>query len=498
MKDFLAQAYDPAEFRRQGHAVVDLLADYLESLYGNSYSSESPPKPPSREKVLNYVSPEDLYAKWEQDLSSPPTGDLLPFLKIMMHDTIRLHHPKYMGHQRCVVAPPVALAEFVGSLLDPGMGVFEHGTTGVVLERLMAKKIGGLLGWKEHSCEGFFVHGGTLGNLTALLCARQVMIPDDVWQNGYQHGKKFAFLVSSEAHYSVARATKVMGMGDSGSIKVPVDEYFRLRTDLLEEYFQKATSEGVTVIGVVSSSCSTATGSHDDIEAIAKFCQAKKLWLHVDGAHGGAAIFSARHRHRLRGVEHADSFSVDFHKMLLTSTLTTATVFRNGDHSYETFAQKASYLWEQDEGREWYNLGKRTLELTKTFASIRVYALWRTYGTAIFEQNVDRLYALGTQFNELVDTDPDFQTLLSEPETNVVCFQYRPRNATLSEKETEHLNSAIREEVVKEGQFSIVQTRVHGNLYLRCSLMNPFTTEREMVELLEHIRTIGQKLNKPV
>ena len=149
--DLLAQAYDPKEFRRQGHEIVDLLADHLESLYGASCSEKE-------EKV-----PEELYAKWEHELddntngecANKPRGDLIAFLKAMMQDIIRLHHPQYMGHQTCVVAPPAALAEFVGCLLDPGMGVFEHGTTGVVLERLLSKKIGGLLGWKESDCEGF-------------------------------------------------------------------------------------------------------------------------------------------------------------------------------------------------------------------------------------------------------------------------------------------------------------------------------------------------------
>jgi len=206
----------------------------------------------------------------------------------------------------------------------------------------------------------------------------------------------------------------------------------------------------------------------------------------VDGAHGGCAVFSKKHRHRLSGIERADSFIVDFHKMLMTPKLITAVIFRKGENSYQTFSQKASYLWNQDEGREWYNLGKRTFELTKSFMSIRIYALWRKYGTAVFEENVDHLYALGKRFAKLLDEADDFEVLLPEPETNIVCFRFLP-DKNSSEKEVEELNLSIRERLVQEGKFFIVQTRIKGRLYLRSTIMNPFTTEKEMKDLMEEI-----------
>ena len=206
-------------------------------------------------------------------------------------------------------------------------------------------------------------------------------------------------------------------------------------------------------------------------------------------------MFSEKHRHLLHGIEHADSFSVDFHKMLLTPTLTTAVIFRNGDHSYHTFSQKASYLWEQDEGREWYQLGKRTFELTKSFVSVRVYVLWQSFGTTLFEQNVDRLYALGQLFTELLAKAPDFHALLPSTETNVVCFRFVPHEENRTEEDIEHLNATIRKRVTAEGSFSMVQTRVHGKLYLRCCFMNPFTTEKEMVGLVEKCRAIYREIS---
>lgn len=436
--------------------------------------------------MLHYIPPDELYEQWKGDLAQAPNPDLSGYFDALLRDTIHMHHCKYMGHQTSNVAPVAALAELAGGLLDPGMGVYEQGTAGVVIERLIVEALGREMGWSK--AEGFLTSGGTLGNLTALLCARQVMTEGDVWENGFG-GKQYAFMASSEAHYSVGRAAKVMGMGSRGVVPVPVNDRFQMDTSRLEECFQRAENDGVKIIGVVASACATATGSYDPIDEIAAFCEAKKLWLHVDGAHGACVLFSEKHKHLLKGIERADSVILDFHKMLMVPTLVTAVVFRRPGHSYQTFAQKASYLWDKDEGKEWYNLAKRTFELTKSAMSLRVYALWRTYGTQLFAENVERLYGLAKTFTRIISKANNFELAGAEPQSNIVCFRFFQKG--WSEEKTEQVNAKIREKLVQDGEYFIVQTRVRGKLYLRTTLMNPFTTEREMGGLLGRIREMG-------
>lgn len=479
MSNLLQQAYDPEYFRREGHRLIDQLADYLTSIR----KAEIP------QKVLHYVAPDELYKRWESDLATGPHPQVGDFFEKMLHDLIHMHSPKYMGHQTSNVVPLAALAELLGCLLDPGMGVYEQGTSGVVLERLLVKELAKAMGWSEDS-EGFLTSGGTLGNLTALLCARQVMIEQDVWEHGYQ-GRQYGFLISAEAHYSVARAIKVMGMGNRGIVQVPVNDRYQMRADKLESCFQQAENEGIKIIGVVANSCSTATGSYDPLEAIADFCEAKNLWMHVDGAHGVCVVFSNKYKYLLRGIERADSVILDFHKMLMIPKLVTAVAFRKGEHSYQTFSQKASYLWDKDEGREWFNLAKRTFELTKSFMSIRVYALWRTYGAGLFAENINRLYDLGKTFAKIIAAEENFEMPVQVPESNIVCFRYVQKD--WDEATTERVNAEIREQIVREGEFFIVQTRVQGRLYLRTTLMNPFTAEGDMKALLNKIRRMKNR-----
>jgi L-2,4-diaminobutyrate decarboxylase len=124
-------------------------------------------------------------------------------------------------------------------------------------------------------------------------------------------------MTSEQSHYSVSRNAKIMGLGDASIIKVPVDYQFRMRTDLLEKIKSEAEEKGIHIISVVASSCSTATGSYDDLEAIADFCKKWNLWMHVDGAHGLGVLFSEKYKNRIKGINRADSIVIDFHKMLL-------------------------------------------------------------------------------------------------------------------------------------------------------------------------------------
>ncbi|RMD97143.1 MAG: pyridoxal-dependent decarboxylase, partial [Bacteroidetes bacterium] len=126
---------------------------------------------------------------------------------------------------------------------------------------------------------------------------------------------------------------------------------------------------------------------------------------------------------------------------------------------------------------------------TKSFMSIRVYALWKAYGPAVFEENVDRLYSLAQRFNELLKAQPDFETAVERPEANILC--YRLINADWSPEKTNEVNAAIRQRLVEEGNFFIVQTRLGDKLYLRSTVINPMTEESHLQDLLHEIRKLG-------
>ncbi len=468
----LQKVYDPSSFRRLGHEMVDLLANHLESM-----QSEAPGK------VLSYQNPAEELAFWKDHFAGD--HDMSDTFSTIFAKSIKVHHPNYIGHQVAVPAPIASIAGMLSDLLNNGTGVYEMGMASNALEKVITDIVNSAIGFPK-TAGGFMTSGGTLANLTALLAARKAIVSENIWEEG--HDQPLAVMVSEASHYCIDRAARIMGLGTKGIIKVPVDAQFKIRTDLLSEYLEKAKADGLQVFAVVGCACSTATGSYDSLEEIADFTKTNNLWFHVDGAHGGGVVFSNKNRSKVNGIERADSVVIDFHKMLMTPALTTALLFKNELDSYETFSQQAAYLWNAEKAQEWYHSGKRTFECTKLMMSIKVYSILKAHGQEVFGENYDHLYSLTASFSNILKNKPNF-TLLVEPESNILNFRYEPK----TKEDLNLLNEEIQKQLVEAGNFYIVSVVLSGTRYLRCSVMNPFTTEAVFDKLLNEIHDIGNK-----
>jgi L-2,4-diaminobutyrate decarboxylase len=459
----LQKAYSPENFRDQAHKLVDSLADYLAEAQSRNI------------KVIPYKTPEESLAYWQADFTEGINEDTNVLFNKIIEKSTHLHNPRYMGHQVGVVAPIAATTALLDALLNNGMAVYEMGMVANPLERLIIELMATRIGF-DNNAGGLLTSGGTLANLTAMLTARAKHAGTDVWQEG--SSEKLAIIVSEEAHYCIDRAARIMGLGTEGIIKIPVNDRYQMRTELLEEYYNEAIQNGFHIIAIVGSSCSTSTGSYDDLTAIGKFAKEKNIWFHVDGAHGGAVIFSEKNRYKVQGIEAADSVVIDWHKMLMVPALVTALIFKDNNDSYQTFHQKAQYLWGDQSSQEWFNSGKRTFECTKSMMCIKVYSIIKTYGEALLGEYVDYLYDLGHQFGEMITNHPNFE-LGVQPECNIVCF--KPKNTS------NEATQAILKKIVEAGKFYIVRTTLKEHTYLRVSLMNPMTTINDLKELLEEV-----------
>ena len=469
----LQKAYSALELKEQGNILIELLSTHL----NNSKHSAS--------QTLNWNTPENQLDFWQNQ--SEQSNEVKDILQTILNTSINLHNPKYMGHQVAPTLPLAALAGLMSSYLNNGMAVYEMGTASSAIEKLILQDICDKIGYGDDA-DGFITSGGTLANLTALLAARRQMVKEDVWEDG--SNKKLAVMVSEEAHYCIDRAARIMGLGTQGIIKIPVDEHYRMRIDLLESYYKKATKNGLQVIAVIGSAPTTSTGIYDSLDKIASFCKKFNLWFHVDGAHGGAVVYSKKYKSLAKGIEKADSVVIDGHKMMMMPSIMTFLAFKNKIHSYQTFSQKAQYLWENSEDEEWYNYAKRTFECTKSMMSIQFYLVKQAYGDSIFEEYVDTLYDLGQIFYEMVEDEAHLESFL-KPDANIVCFRYVDPN--LHQDEINKINQQIRKAILEDGRFYIVQTLLQGKHYLRVTLMNPFTAQKEIKELLKTVLTLGEK-----
>lgn len=466
----LKTAFDPDRFRTEAHKVVDQLADFLDASFDRRSRA-----------VLPWLDPAQQVAEVPA-FGEEPTRDLSKVVADVLQRALHQHDPRCMGHQDAVPLPSAALGALVASLLNNDPSTYEIAPGAVAMERRLLRWTMDEVGYPSDA-GGVLTSGGSLGNLTALLAARQSRAGFDLWDAGDHAGEPLCVLTSEQIHYCVSRAVQIMGWGGGGVVSLPVDERYRLDVRALPDGLARARASGRRVIGVVASAGTTATGSFDPLEPIADFCAEHGLWLHVDGAHGASAVLSPTHRHRVAGIERADSVVWDAHKLMMMPSLLTMVLFRSGRHSYETFRQEATYLFEGRADEEWYNAGNRTVECTRPAMSVRLHTALQVHGIRVFRDYVTRCFDLGARFGELIAAQDDFQ-LAVPPESNIVCFRYTPPGAG----DSDALQRRVRERVVRAGSHFFVDAELDGRLWLRTTLMNPQTREQDLVDLLDEIR----------
>jgi L-2,4-diaminobutyrate decarboxylase len=470
LPETLRDAFDPERFRREGHALVDQLADYLRSVTDR----EGP--------VLPWAEPDSNLSRWAAPFTEQPGASLGELMTRVLAGSNHLHHPRYVGHQVTSPLPSSALVHLASALLNNGTAVYEMGPVSAPMERhalaWMARKAGFPAG-----SDGVLTSGGSVGNLTALLAARQAITGRDVWDEGLAGGRPLAILVPDETHYCVKRAAQILGLGKSGIFAIPVDDRFRLRPEALPETFATAERTGRQVFAVVASAGSTSTGAFDPLEPVAEFCRQRGLWFHVDGAHGASAVLSPKYAHLAAGIGRADSLVWDAHKMLLLPALVTAVLFRDGRRSYEAFSQRADYLLRHGTQGEWWNPAHRTLECTKRMMGLELWAALTLHGTRMFSDYVTRMFDLGRTFAAMLDDADDFE-LAVPPDCNIVCFRHVPDDFQDLDGHQERIRACL----LAEGSFYLVQTRLRGHVHLRVTLINPLTTEADLEALLAAIR----------
>jgi L-2,4-diaminobutyrate decarboxylase len=475
--NLLQKVYSPEFFREKGHQLVDDLTAHLDDKLNER-----------SEKAIKWNGPEEELEFWKEFLKNGDENDLF---KSITERTTYVHHPHYIGHQVSPAAPITALTGMVSSLLNNGMAVYEMGMSPSAIERIVTDVLCEKIGWKSNS-SGFLTSGGTLANLTALLAARKAILKEDIWNEGME--SPIGIMVSEEAHYCVDRAARIMGLGEKGIIKIPCTDTFQIDISALAEKYMEAKANGIEIFAIVGSAPSTATGMFDDLGAIGKFAKKHDIWFHVDGAHGGAGIFSDKYKYTLKGIEKADSVVIDGHKMLMLPTITTALLFKNKVHASATFRQKADYLLTDSDHEDWYNSGKKTFECTKTMMSIHWFAMLKYYGEKVFDAYVTQLYDMGFFFAKMVKDHPSFELAVA-PMANIVCFRYT--DANFNQETLNDLNAKIRQGLLENGEFYIVQTKLRGWHYLRITVMNPFTTKEHFQKLLDKIIDIAKKLISP-
>jgi glutamate/tyrosine decarboxylase-like PLP-dependent enzyme len=404
-----------------------------------------------------------------------------------LSESVNTSHPHFMNPLWGGTNIPAFAGEILAALTNTSMYTFEIAPIATIIENEMITTMSKLVGFDAG--EGIFTTGGSNGNLMGLLCARDRKFPA-AQQEGLQ-GKQLIAFVSEDAHYSMAMAANVIGIGMNNLISIQTDEHGRMIPELLEESIAAEKRAGNLPFCVVATAGTTVRGAIDPLNELAEICQSEYLWLHVDAAWGGATLLSPKTRHLLSGIEKADSVCWDPHKMMGMPLI--CSVFLAKDmgtlNKLSTHTNNAHYLL-LDENKN-NDLGRKSLQCGRRVDALKLWLAWRAKGDSGWANLIERYFSLANTLASKVEEQPLLQ-LVVEPSLTNVCIRYSGNN--IREETQDEVTKKIRAQLISTGQFMISLSTIQNRPVIRAVIANPRVNEQVIEELVSQIALVGSSI----
>lgn len=448
-------------------------------------------------KPYSGATPEELAGLFEDDPLSEEGEGLTATLReiggAVLANSVAVNDPRTMAHLHCPPLVSALAAEHLISAANQSLDSWDQSPAATMLEKRLVRWLCDLFGINSGSAGGVFTSGGTQSNLMGLLLARNRCARDhlgvDVQRDGLPpEASRLRILCSEAAHFTVRQSAAILGLGERAVVPVRTDHSHRMSPDALDEALAVLDREGSLPMALVGTAGTTDFGSIDPLDELADRARERGLWLHVDAAYGGALVLSNRHRHKLSGIERADSVTVDFHKQFYQPVSCSGFLVRD-ESNFGLMKLHADYLNpEGDEDAGIPNLVGKSAQTTRRFDALKLYISLRATGRRTLAGMVERTLEVAGEAASLVEADPALE-LANEPELGAVVFRY------LSHADgPDRINRRIWERLVREGEYMLARTRVGGEDHLKLTLMNPATETSHVEGALERVKELGRAL----
>lgn len=433
------------DFRVQAHALVDWMADYLQT------ESQT-------------VVPHTLPGQVRESLPASPPEEGEPFSAIfedfkstIVPNMSHWNHPGWFGYFPANNSPPSILAEMLTATLGAQCMSWQTSPAATELEQVV-------MSWLSEACalpDGF--HGviqdtASSATLVSLLTARERFESAD-WP-------KLRVYASGETHSSIDKAAKIAGVLPQNLVRLPVDRHLAIDADALGRAIEADLSLGLIPAFVCATIGTTSTTAIDPIFEIGELCQDHHVWLHVDAAYAGTAAIAPEFRWMFEGLEFADTYVFNPHKWMLTNFDCSAYFVKDVDALLGTFSTHPEYLRTRFDDdvpnfRDW------GIPLGRRFRALKLWFVIRSYGLAGIRQFVRNHVALADELRARVVESQDFE-LMADTKLGLVCLRARPGWA--DSEDLDRLNESLLQRINSEGPFYATHTRVRGEFVIRVAI----------------------------
>jgi len=462
------------DMKNYGYQVIDTIVEHFET--------ERSKKP------VAFASREEMDSLFKIEVPEDPSHfqDVLDFVvtKVLPNSNI-VSHPKSYSF----VPGPSNYISVMADTLATGFNVFSGGwaasPAAAELEIVTMHWLLKLFKFPTKKGGGIFTSGGSMANLTALVTARRQCCGDDF--------SKAIIYMSDQAHSSNIKAIRVLGFKKEQVRIIPTDLEFKMAINKLKNAIAKDRLEGLQPFCIIASAGTTNTGTVDPLNEIAAICKTEKLWFHIDGAYGGAAILSKKGSQLLKGIEKADSLAIDPHKWLFQPYEMGCLIVRNHKWLSQAFSEKPEYLRDIEGNTSEINFYDHGIQLTRRFRALKFYMSIKTFGLKAFKEAVSYSIDLAEDVEQLLRKSSHWE-VISPATLAVINFRYHPINNKFSEKELDTINQKISAKIVASREALLVTTILQNQVVLRMCLINPRTTLKDVQETIELCETYAEDI----
>ena len=465
----------PEDFRRYGHIVVERIARYLEEA--------------ERAPVLSQARPGSVRASLPA--SAPRGGEdieaiLADFDTKILPGITHWNHPGFMAYFAITGSGPGILGEMLTAGLNVNGMLWRGSPAATELEEVTLDWLRQLMGLPE-PLFGEITDTASSSTLYALAAAREFAALG-IHDRGVGD-RRLRVYCSEEAHSSVDKAVITLGMGAEALRKIPVDDRFRMRADLLQEAIDADRGAGFRPIAVVATVGTTGTTAIDPVPDIATICERARMWLHVDASYAGVAAIVPEKRHVLDGVERAHSLVVNPHKWLFVPIDCSVLYTREPASLKSAFALPLEILKTPEPGVT--NLMDYGMSLGRRFRALKLWFVLRYFGAEGLAARLREHMRLAQIVARWAEESPRFE-LCAPAEFSTVVFRHVRPDATA--EESNEMNSKILALVNQSGEVFLSGTKIHGSQVIRLSIGNLRTTERHVRRTLDLLDETARSL----
>jgi glutamate/tyrosine decarboxylase-like PLP-dependent enzyme len=446
--------------RALGYRTVDMLVEQLSTVRDRPALRRASPAQMQERLPASPDQPRSFEA-----LIGELEREVLPYMS-------RCDHPGYFAFIPACGTFPAALGDFIASAMNIYAGSWMEAAGPSQLELLVLAAFKQWIGYPEQA-SGVLVSGGSAANMTALACAREAS--GDV-EGGVAY-------VSDQAHSSIARAARALGMRPGQLRVLPTDDRHRLRLDALTGAIAADVSRGRTPLFVAAAAGSTNTGAIDPLPEIAAICQQAGAWLHVDAAYGGFAALTERGARWLAGIELADSVTLDPHKWLYQPFECGCVLVRDGERLRSAFEVVPDYLKDAEAHTGEVNFSDLGFQLTRCSRALKLWLSLSYFGVDAFRAAIDRCLDLAVAAERLIGARPELE-LLSPAQLGIVAFRRRFPAAD-QEWQSARLNAALVGQFERSGLGLVSSTTLDGRYAIRLCILNHSTTAADVERTIE-------------